>query len=246
MADLPVERLDASTAFTSVGVEYFGPFTVNIGRRNEKRRCCLFTCLTVRVVHIEGVPKLGTDSCLIAIIRFIAQRGKPTIISNNGTNFVDAEQEFAEYVAAWNREGIEKHLIQKGIRWKFDQFADPKLEGYDQNLQESNVCSLGEQISHRRRSFNYYVYCGTNIECETVDSQGDLLWLIGDSDKRGFYNLGRVTETIEGSDGVIRSSKVRTNDGVFKRPVVKLTPVLPNKKDVFVMENRAGDVKANH
>ena len=171
MADLPVERLDASTAFTGVGVEYFGPFTVNIGRRNEKRRCCLFTCLTVRAVHKKGVPKLGTDSCLIAIMRFIAQRGKPTIIRNNGTNIVDAEQEFAEFVAAWNREGIEKHLIQQEIRWKFDPFADPQLEGYDQNLQESNVCSLGEQISQRRRSFNYYVYCGTNIECETVDSR---------------------------------------------------------------------------
>ena len=57
MADLP-ERLDASTDFTNVGVDYFGPFTVKIGRRNKKRWCCLFTCLTVRAVHIEVVPKL--------------------------------------------------------------------------------------------------------------------------------------------------------------------------------------------
>ena len=77
-------------------------------------------------------------------------------------------------------------------------------------------------------------------------TEDDLVWLIEDSDKRGFYDLGRVKETIEGSDGVIRSAKVRTNDGVYKRPVVKLTPVLPNKKDVFLMENSAGDVKANH
>ena len=75
---------------------------------------------------------------------------------------------------------------------------------------------------------------------------GDLVWLIEDSNKRGYYNLGRVTETIEGSDGVIRSAKVRTNDGVYKRPVVKLAPLLPSSKDVFVMENRAGDVKAEH
>ena len=50
-------------------------------------------------------------------------------------------------------------------------------------------------------------------------------------------------ETINGSDGVIRSAIVRTNDGVYKRPVVKLAPVLPGK-DVFAMENRAGDVAA--
>ena len=36
MADLPEERLDASTAFSNVGVDYFGPFIVKIGRRNEK------------------------------------------------------------------------------------------------------------------------------------------------------------------------------------------------------------------
>ena len=104
MADLPEERLDASTAFTNVGVDYFGPFIVKIGRRNEKRWCCLFTCLTVRAVHIEVVPKIDTDSCLNAIMRFIARRGKPsTMISDNGTNFVGAEREFAEYVAAWNK-----------------------------------------------------------------------------------------------------------------------------------------------
>ena len=72
MADLPEERLDASTAFTNVGVDYYGSFVVDIGRRNEKRWCCLFTCLTMRAAHIEVVPKLDTDSYLNAIMRFIA------------------------------------------------------------------------------------------------------------------------------------------------------------------------------
>ena len=54
--------------------------------------------------------------------------------------------------------------------------------------------------------------------------EGDLVWLIEDSNKRGYYNLGRVVETNDGSDGVIRSAIVRTNDGVYKRPVVKLAP----------------------
>ena len=65
--------------------------------------------------------------------------------------------------------------------------------------------------------------------------------MIKDSDKRGYYNLGRVTETIDGSDGVIRTAIIQSNDGVYKRPVVKLATVLPGK-DVFAMENRAGNV----
>ena len=43
----------------------------------------------------------------------------------------------------------------------------------------------------------------------------DLVWLVEDSYIWGYYNLGRVTETIESSHGVIRSAKVRTNDGVY-------------------------------
>ena len=73
--------------------------------------------------------------------------------------------------------------------------------------------------------------------------EGDLVLLIEDSANYGYYNLDRVTETINGSDYLIRSAIVRTNDGVYKRPVVKLAPVLPGK-DVFAMENRAGDVEA--
>ena len=73
--------------------------------------------------------------------------------------------------------------------------------------------------------------------------EGDLIWMIEDSVKRGYYNLDRVTVIIVGLDGVIRSKIVRTNDGAYKRPAVKLAPVLP-AKDVFAMENRAGDAAA--
>ena len=159
MADLPEERLDASTDFTNVGVDYFGPFIVKIGRRNEKRWCCLFTCLTMRTMHIEVVPMLDTDSCLNAIMRSIARRGKPsTIISDNGTNFVGAKREFAEFVSAWNKGVIEQHRIQRGISKEVQPTRSTpiwrSMGTVGEKLQESNICSIGEQISHRGRSFN--------------------------------------------------------------------------------------------
>ena len=70
------------------------------------------------------------------------------------------------------------------------------------------------------------------------------MWLVGDSDKRGYYNQGRKTETFEGSDGVTRSAKIRTKDGCYKRPVMKLAPVQPTGHDVFTKKNRADDVGA--
>ena len=74
--------------------------------------------------------------------------------------------------------------------------------------------------------------------------QGDLMWFVEDSDKRGYYNLGQITETFEGFDGVIRSAKIRTTVGFYKRPVVNLAQVLPTGGDVFTEENRAIDVGA--
>ena len=327
MAELPTERLDASTAFANVGIDYFGPFTVKIGRRNEKRWCCLFTCLTVRAVNIEIVPKLDTDSCLNAIMRFIARRGKPIkMISDNGTNFVGADREFKEYVAAWNKERIEEHLVQQGIRWKFNPPAAPHFGGVwerlvrnckkamyavlgnqsvtedvlsttmclveqtlnarpltpvssDVNDFESitpnhlllgnkNVClpylPCAEEFVNHRKLFRQTQahsdliwdsfkkeYLPTlnnrqkwNCESNRILNKGDLVWLVEDSDKRGYYKLGRIIETFEGSDGVIRSATIRTKDGYYKRPVVKLAPVLSMVEDVFTKENRAGDVGA--
>ena len=138
MVDLPEERLVASTVFSNVRVDYFGPITVKAGRRNEKRCGCIFTCLTVRAVHIEIVPKLNTNSCLNAIMRFICWRGKPVkMISDNVTNFVGAERKLAAYIAAWNKEQIEEHLSQQEIRWKFNQPAAPHFGGVWERLVRS-------------------------------------------------------------------------------------------------------------
>ena len=108
MVDSPTERLDyQSYPFINVGVEYFGPFEVKLLRRTMKRWCCLFTFLTTRAIHIEVVRSLDTDSCLVAINRFIARRGKPaTIISDNGTNFVGSARELKDYFISWNKDQI--------------------------------------------------------------------------------------------------------------------------------------------
>ena len=71
-------------------------------------------------------------------MRFIARRGKPVkMISDNGTNFIGAEKELAEYIAAWNKERIEEHLIQQGIRWKFNLPAAPQFGGVWERLVRS-------------------------------------------------------------------------------------------------------------
>ncbi|XP_055589664.1 uncharacterized protein LOC129741877 [Uranotaenia lowii] len=90
MAPLPVQRLSAKLGpFSSVGIDYLGPLEVTVGRRKEKRWVAVFTCLAVRAVHMEIIYSLSTQSCLMAIRRFISKRGTPEeIFSDNGTNFL--------------------------------------------------------------------------------------------------------------------------------------------------------------
>ena len=92
IADLPRERLDENIfPSTHTGVDNFGPSEVKYLRRSLMRRCCLFTCLTTRSVHIEVAQSLDTESDLAALTRFFSRRGYPhTTLSENGTNFIGA------------------------------------------------------------------------------------------------------------------------------------------------------------
>ena len=122
MADLPVDRLTPDQPpFTSVGVDYFGPFQVKRGRSLVKRYGVIFTCLAIRAVHIEVAHSLDTDSFLLALRRFIARRGQvKEIRSDNGTNFSSGEKELRESINAWNQEKIHENLLQRNIKWSFN------------------------------------------------------------------------------------------------------------------------------
>lgn len=98
MADLPQDRLlPDKPPFTNTGVDYFGPFEIKRGRAKVKRYGVLFTCLTIRAVHIEVTHSLDTDSCINALRRFQARRGQVSVIrSDNGTNLVGAEKELRQ------------------------------------------------------------------------------------------------------------------------------------------------------
>lgn len=122
MASLPIDRVTPDNPpFSYVGVDYFGPFMVKRGRSVEKRYGCLFTCLSIRAIHIEVVHSLDTDSFIFALQRFMARRGKPLELrSDNGTNFVGAEAVLRATISLWNQNTISNFLQQKMIDWKFN------------------------------------------------------------------------------------------------------------------------------
>ncbi|KAL5010875.1 hypothetical protein ScPMuIL_013180 [Solemya velum] len=136
MADLPTERLVSDEPpFSRVGMDFFGPFEVKRGRSQVKRYGVIFTCLSIRAVHLEVAFSLNTDSCIDAIRRFIARRGRPKFIrSDNGTNLVGAEREMREEIENWNLEQIGGFLSQRHIEWGFNPPAASHFGGVWERL----------------------------------------------------------------------------------------------------------------
>ncbi|UYV74075.1 hypothetical protein LAZ67_11002039 [Cordylochernes scorpioides] len=83
---------------------------------NAKTWVVLFTCAVYRCVHLELVISLRTRDFLMALERFIERRGRPsTIFSDNGTNFVGANNFFKQI--DWERVSNDGKV--KRIEWKF-------------------------------------------------------------------------------------------------------------------------------
>ena len=118
MADLPLERTREVAPFTYCGVDVFGPYRIKEGRKVHKRWCSLFTCFSSRAVHLETTYKMDTDSCISALRRFLATRGKVrTIRSDGGTNFVGASNELKKAWKEMDHTKIHTFLQSESCDW---------------------------------------------------------------------------------------------------------------------------------
>ena len=97
MAPLPEERIPVErlSPFTHTALDMAGPFHVKWGRNGVKKMyVLLFTCRTVRAIHLEALTDSTTEAFLMAFDRFTARRGRPrTVYCDNGTNFVGAHNQ---------------------------------------------------------------------------------------------------------------------------------------------------------
>ena len=310
MADLPNERLGFNQPpFAFTGLDFFGPFEVKVLRSTQKRWCCLFTCQTTRAIHLEICHSLSTDSCLLAIQRFIARRGLPkTLTSDNGTNFVGASKELKNFASLLSQcDEIPAHLNERACQWKFNPPASPHFGGVWERLVRSckkamfavlngrrlteetlvtTLCLVEQLLNSRpltavssdmsdlealtpnhfllgrstvflpvgliqatdhchrrvfrqaqcyteliwRRWLNEYVpqlqtrskwFSDSSVPIN-VDS---LVWIVESSSPKGQYPLGRVLKLNLADDGIARSATIKTSNGVYTRPLVKLVPL---------------------
>ncbi|XP_035712907.1 uncharacterized protein LOC110856404 [Folsomia candida] len=148
MGQLPVARLDSHVIpFHRTGLDYFGPIEVIVKRSREKRYGALFTCLVTRAVHLELAHSLSTDSCILAIRRFVGRRGCPAhLYSDNGINFRGADNELKTALQEINQQQIENECATRGIIWHWNPPSAPHFGGSWERLVRSVKTALGKVL----------------------------------------------------------------------------------------------------
>jgi len=141
MAPLPDFRTSGPhQPFAKVGVDYAGPFFTRQGRGRAqvKRYVCVFTCLLTRACHLELVYSLDTDGFLLALSRFSKRRGVPQeMISDNGSNFVAADQQLKAAVQSLDNSRLSAELTARNIKWRFNPPRAPHFGGVFETVVKS-------------------------------------------------------------------------------------------------------------
>ena len=125
LAPLPPERLDNSPPFSSIGVDFAGPFYTyeNPGEAARKAYVAVFTCMSTRGVHLELVPSLETQTFVAAFRRMIGRRGWPkTVFSDSALTFKRAAKDLMlRYQSLdWAQIMQEVNPGFSGIEWSFN------------------------------------------------------------------------------------------------------------------------------
>lgn len=117
MGNLPTTRVCQAIPFTNTGIDFCGPFHIKEKKYRNRTRIkvyiCIFVCMTIKAVHLELVSDLSSDGFLAALRRFIARRGFPEkIYSDNGTNFVGANNQLRELYATFNSDEHKERIFK--------------------------------------------------------------------------------------------------------------------------------------
>jgi hypothetical protein len=151
LGQLPSERITPGPVFDKVGVDYAGPILIKYGATRKpvivKAYICVFVALTIKAVHLEIVSDLTTDAFIAALRRFVARRGKPTLIwSDHGSNFIGANRELREMVKFLKQQKTEAVISEfcsaQNIVWKFTPEQAPHFGG----LWEAAVKSMKRHL----------------------------------------------------------------------------------------------------
>ena len=149
MSDLPKSRTDEESPFTYCGVDLFGPFTIKERRSELKRWGVIFTCFSCRAIHLETTNTMDTDSFILALRRFVGRRGPVcSIRSDNGGNFVGADNEMQKEIKEMDHCKIKDFLLSENCDWEWVEWErNPASASHMGGVWERQIRSVRNVLS---------------------------------------------------------------------------------------------------
>ncbi|GFV77696.1 integrase catalytic domain-containing protein [Trichonephila clavipes] len=237
MGNLPYERVNMAPPFSITGLDLGGPYFVTYKHQRKgvlnKIYVCVCICFVTRAIHLEILSDLTSDAIIATLKRFMSRRGKCSkIFTDNATNFVGANSQLKVFYKTLNfpDQNLAAYLTEEGIEWNFIPPRAPHMGGLWEAGIKSVKYHLKRALGRSRLTYEKFetviiqrgkwmiekdnVMCGTVVIVKE-DFTPVCNWL-----------LGRVVEVYHDSDGKVRTVKIKTKNGEFKRPITKIC-ILP-------------------
>jgi hypothetical protein len=141
--------------FTSTGMDYFGPFVIASGC---KVYGLLFTCLTMRAVHLEICKGIDNSSCMQAIDRFINRRGKPEHIQCDlGSSFVGVNNDMKRAIEKLSESLPAEAVIKYRIDIDFNAAGSPNQGGaWERLIKDVKRCIYASVENMKKLSYEAF------------------------------------------------------------------------------------------
>ncbi|GFW73659.1 transposon Tf2-11 polyprotein [Trichonephila clavipes] len=171
MGNLSKERVRENFPFDCNGIDFIGPFWIKSNKQRKsslyKTYASIFVGFVTKAVHFELVSGLTTLGFIASLKRFIARRGRPSLIfSDNGKTFIGANAELNRlHKLVINPDPeLADFFVDENINWKFLPPRAPNFGG----LWEAGVKSLKfhfkREAGNSRFTYEEFLTIMTQIE----------------------------------------------------------------------------------
>ena len=163
MPPWPRERVAQSMPFQFVGLDYLG---LKEGKEVIKSWVCLFTCLSVRAIHLEWVKDLTPQQFLASLRRFVARRGKPqSVISDNVPQFKVVKTAIdLQWRKVMLDDEVKHYITEGGVKWQFTTALAPWQGGFYERLVGLVKRSLRKVMGLRHFTIDQLITILTEVE----------------------------------------------------------------------------------
>ncbi|XP_066956296.1 uncharacterized protein [Macrobrachium rosenbergii] len=203
----------------------------------------LFTCAVVRAVHLELTESLSVTDCSLAIRRFTARRGVPSVFySDNAKTFLGAsnllKQHYGPMAPQWKFivpnapwwGGWWERLIRSvkvvlrktlGTKTLSRSELETTLHEVEACINSRPLTFVGEEpdVANPLTPSHFLIGRSAGFQVELADDSASVK---EERVPRLLWPLGVITELYPGKDGMVRSAKVKTKRGFVTRPVQNL------------------------